>query len=109
MYLYGLMIYTDSLHVPLVQFVDTLINFNLMMPSKAMQLTYIRKFLHRAVWLRAIPLERALETDFSNNLLCTFLDCKFLSCSYIDVAVAYFSNAVAILNAVLVCVLEIYV
>ena len=65
-----LMIDADTLQVPFVQSVHTLVYFNLVVPSQPVQLRHVRQLAQRAVRLRRIPEQLALETDFSHYLLC---------------------------------------
>ncbi len=93
-----LMIDADSLLVPFVEAVDSLVNLYLVVPAEAMKLTYVCELLESAVRLRTIPTQFALEANLGHNLLGHLTYGDFLACTYVDVAVAYFLYAVAVVD-----------
>jgi hypothetical protein len=103
------MVDADALLVPLVEAVDTFVNLYLMMPAKTMKFLYIGELLQRAVGLRGIPTDFALETDFLPYQLGQLTDADFLASAYVDMAISDFGNAVGILHVCIVSVLEIHV
>ena len=72
-----------------------------MMPSEIVELGDISQLARSAVRFGSIPTQFTTEADFCHDLLCHLTYGQFLTCSHIDVAVAY------LLVTGLVCILEI--
>ena len=95
-----LMVDADALQIPSVEAADAFIYLDGVAPAETMELAHVGEFLERSVWLGGIPPQLSLETYFLHNALCYLSDRDFLACTYVDVAVAYFLNSVAIDNEV---------
>ena len=82
---------SKTLTVPLKQFLNSLLNLNLMSPAKAMQFLHIDEFTHGSIRFRGIKFHLTLKSDSLNHKFREFTDCQFLTCTYIDMAISYFT------------------
>ena len=86
----------DALPIPLVKAVDTFFDFDLVMPTQAVEFADITEFAEGAVGLGGVPAQRTTKTDFLDDVLGSFADADFATSAHVDVAVAHFSQAIGI-------------
>ena len=78
--------------VPRIEFSHAFIDLHLVMPTQTVEFAHINELSWRSVGFVLVPTELAFEAYYCYNLLRQLSDSQLLSCTHIDMAVAYLTQ-----------------
>ena len=78
--------------IPLVEFLHTILGFDLVSPAEAVELIHTDEFVRGTIRLAGIKLNFVIEANCLTYKFGKLADGKFFACAHVDVAVANFAE-----------------